>query len=120
MSISFQNTHSHTLREHLAERRKSGFLNVRLSEATSKLGENLDTLKESTGSEFGIFNYLTNIAQAPCFKCSDVEYFPLGEAMFERLISDIKSAKRYVYLEFFIMKYNVVVLMVSTYSRGNK
>ncbi len=93
--------HSDVIMYHI--RRKSGFLNVRLSEATSKLGENLDTLKESTGSEFGIFNYLANIAQAPCFKCSDVEYFPLGEAMFERLISDIKSAKRYVYLEFFII-----------------
>ena len=84
-------------------RRKSGFLTNRISEVTEKLGVDADDIKKNAKDEFGIFNYLATKAQAPCFNCSDIEYFPLGEDMFERLMEDIKSAKKYIYLEFFII-----------------
>lgn len=84
-------------------KRKTGFLKVRFSEATEKMGEDISMLKDEVPEEYGILNYLVKEAQAPCFKCSKTEYFPLGEDMFRRLIGDIESAENYVFLEFFII-----------------
>lgn len=50
------------------------------------------------------FNYLKNNAYYPYYQNSKVKYYELGEKLFEDLIKDIKKAKHFVFLEFFIVK----------------
>ncbi len=84
-------------------KRRTGFMNVKVSKATDKMGESTQSLRDNAGDEAGIFRYLANAAQAPCFKGGNMEYFPLGEDMFARVMDDIEKASRYVFLEFFII-----------------
>ncbi len=80
---------------------------TKLSQKVSKFAlshtGDITQLKEENPSEYGIFNYLIKNAYAPAFKCEKTEYFPLGEDMFQSLLQDIKSAKKYIFIEMFII-----------------
>lgn len=39
----------------------------------------------------------------PVYKETDCKYFPIGESFFESLSEDLKSAKRFIFMEFFIV-----------------
>ncbi len=40
----------------------------------------------------------------PFYSNTKTEYFPLGEIMFKQMIDDIKSAEKFIFLEYFIFK----------------
>ena len=50
-----------------------------------------------------IAQYLQNCAHAPAYTNTDVRYFPLGEDKFEEMIRQLKQAKRFIFLEYFII-----------------
>lgn len=50
-----------------------------------------------------IAQYLQNCAHAPAYTNTDVQYFPLGEDKFEEMIRQLKQAKRFIFLEYFII-----------------
>lgn len=50
-----------------------------------------------------IAQYLQNCAHAPAYTNTDVRYFPLGEDKFEEMIRQLKQAKRFIFLEYFIV-----------------
>lgn len=66
----------------------------------------LDVISEKHPEEAGIFRYLYNQAAAPCFSESKVEYFKIGEEMYRSLCEDMKRARKYIFLEFFILNQN--------------
>jgi len=84
-------------------RRRLGKLSVKMSRTSNGIGGDLDDVYKNAAEEYGIFNYLAKTAYAPCFKCGDLRYFSLGDDMYESLILDVKSAKKYIFLEFFII-----------------
>lgn len=47
--------------------------------------------------------YLSNIGQMPAWQNTEVEYYPLGEYLFEAMLIDLKKAKKYIFLEYFII-----------------
>lgn len=47
--------------------------------------------------------YLHSIAEMPAWKDTATEYFPVGEFMFESMLSELKKAKRFIFMEFFII-----------------
>lgn len=47
---------------------------------------------------------LCNIAETHLFTNTKQEYFPLGEDMFRRLLIDLDSAKKFIYMEYFIVE----------------
>lgn len=47
--------------------------------------------------------YITSFSYSPPVKNTDSKYFDSGQAFFESLLEDIKSAKETIYLEFFII-----------------
>ena len=47
---------------------------------------------------------LCNISEAHLFQNTRQEYFPLGEAMFPRILEDLRGAERFIYLEYFIIE----------------
>ena len=48
--------------------------------------------------------YLERRAHCPVYDDSRAEYFPIGEACYERMLLELKKAKRYIFLEYFIIE----------------
>lgn len=47
---------------------------------------------------------LCNISEAHLFSNTKQEYFPLGENMMTRLLSDLENAQKFIYMEYFIIE----------------
>lgn len=47
--------------------------------------------------------YVASSGCYPVFSCGETAYFPLGEDMFEKLLTELEQAKTYIYLEYFII-----------------
>lgn len=64
----------------------------------------IQRLKDEKQSRQRLINYLTKISSYPVYQDTSVEYFPLGEDFFESVISELKKAKKFIYLEYFILE----------------
>lgn len=52
--------------------------------------------------------YVSNYGGYPMYGANEVSYFPSGEAMFPALLREIKKAKRYIFLEYFIVEEGIM------------
>lgn len=48
-------------------------------------------------------HYMTHFGGYPMYEHTAAEYFPLGDDMFPRFLEELKAAKRYIFLEYFII-----------------
>ncbi|MDR1909297.1 MAG: phospholipase D-like domain-containing protein, partial [Spirochaetaceae bacterium] len=48
--------------------------------------------------------YLQEFAGFPVYRHTRTEYFPSGEAFFERLLPELEKAEKYIFMEFFILR----------------
>lgn len=87
-------------------KRRLGIFSEKVSKISENITADLSELKYKNPVETGIFNYLGNHAYAPCFKDSNIEYFRLGEHMYQSLIEDIQNARKYIFIEMFIINEN--------------
>lgn len=83
-------------------RKKFGILSTKINRISEGMGV-IDKLKDEYPDEYGIFNYMSSKAYAPCFSCGDIKYFSLGDDMYTSLMNDINSADKYIFLEYFII-----------------
>lgn len=65
--------------------------------------EVLSALGSESEGEKGIANYLYHVAHLPVYQNNEVEYFPLGEDKFQEMINQIRSAKEFIFMEYFIV-----------------
>ncbi len=47
--------------------------------------------------------YIYNVARAPVYENTQAEYFDLGERYYESLLFELKKARRFIFLEYFIV-----------------
>lgn len=66
--------------------------------------ELLSNLKSENVMAAAQAKMLCNIAETHIFTNTKQEYFPLGEDMFKRLLEDLKSAEKFIYMEYFIIE----------------
>ncbi|MDP4109804.1 MAG: cardiolipin synthase, partial [Bacillota bacterium] len=52
--------------------------------------------------------FIANVASAPLYTNTECEYFPTGEAMYKSMMSELKKARRFIYLEYFIISPGVM------------
>lgn len=52
--------------------------------------------------------FLENVAHARAFDRTETKYYPLGDLLFEDLLTDLKSAGRFIFLEYFIIEEGVM------------
>ena len=52
----------------------------------------------------GQARYLEEYAYAPAYTNTEAEYFSLGELAFEKILEELRKAKRYIFLEYFILE----------------
>ena len=66
-------------------------------------------LKQENKSAFGIVKSLLSMDHnADVYDGTASQYFPLGEEMFEAMLDDLRSAKKFIFLEFYIINPGVM------------
>ena len=85
--------------------------NIRMSMATTTssfhylMSTHENTLEEITDEDAYIQSrYLERYASCPVYRNTSSKYYPTGELFFEDFIKDLKSAKDFIFLEFFIIE----------------
>lgn len=63
----------------------------------------VDRLRADSGNEYGIFKYLYEDGRFPVYDRCGLEYFPLGEDKFDELVRQLRSAKEFIFMEYFII-----------------
>ncbi len=48
--------------------------------------------------------YLERCAMAPVYSNTETQYFPLGDLKFQAMLTELKKAKKYIFLEYFIVE----------------
>ena len=66
--------------------------------------QNKDIKKEIEEQNNGKLNYLMNYLNFPVTKNNEVKYYSFGEKAFPDMISELKNAKKFIFLEYFIIK----------------
>ena len=51
--------------------------------------------------------YLEQYAHAPAYNHTEATYFPLGDDAFPRMLEELRKAKRYIFVEYFIIEQGV-------------
>ena len=64
----------------------------------------ISELKEKDEVAFSQVKMLCEISGSHLFSGTDMQYFPLGEELFDGLIEDVQHAERFIFLEYFIIK----------------
>lgn len=83
-----------------------------------------DELLEVKDKRFiNLATYLKHIGGFSTYKRSKSQYFKLGDDMFEAMVEDIKNAKDFIFLEFFILDYGymwgtILELLVEKVNQG--
>ncbi len=54
------------------------------------------------------FAYVSKITGFPVLRNDTAQYYPVGELLFEQMLSALKEAKRYVFIEYFIVQEGVM------------
>lgn len=85
-------------------RRKMNSVERKMKEA---LVENTDVIKELEQKDSSAANhakYIQNYAYSPPYNNTYTEYLPSGEAKFKALKEELRKAKRYIFIEYFIIE----------------
>lgn len=63
----------------------------------------MEKLEKDNHRESQLARYMTRYGGYPIYDGSGAEYFPLGDDMFPRLKEELKAAKEYIFMEYFII-----------------
>ena len=63
-----------------------------------------EELKEHAPRVAGLSSYISNFARFPVYKNTMVTYHPLGENQYEDMLAELKKAKKFIFLEYFIIE----------------
>ena len=80
----------------------------KIHEETSKyLKQNTEIVEEISRENktvHGHLNYINNAAGFPIYKNTEVKYYSIGEDNYKDLIKELKKAKKYIFMEYFIIE----------------
>ena len=78
---------------------------TRMMELNLKQDRNIiDRLSLENSTAATQAHYLSTNASCPVYVNTATEYFPSGESCYEHMLEDMRRAKRYIYLEYFIIQ----------------
>ncbi len=60
-------------------------------------------LREDSGEECRLADYMNHFAGYPVYENTRAEFYPQGEDKFEALLRELRAAKRFIFLEYFII-----------------
>ena len=56
----------------------------------------------------GLFTYTSDYGRAHLYENTETKYYSMGEYMYPDLLEDLRNAKKYIFLEFFIINYGIM------------
>ena len=74
-----------------------------IKESSKYYQKDKDITKEINDQQKDILKYLNNYLNYPVSKNNQVKYYKTGEEFFLDYLEDLKSAKKYIFLEYFII-----------------
>ena len=75
---------------------------LKLAQKNSAIAnEHLEEHHESAASQA---HYLYHYANAPAYRHTKTRFFPLGDEMFPAMLSDLESAREFIFMEYFIVE----------------
>lgn len=63
----------------------------------------LESLKKRNKVRYNETRLIKNISGYTSYSDTEITYFPCGESMYEKLLCDLKSAEKFIFLEYFII-----------------
>lgn len=60
--------------------------------------------KEALKDYYGQNKYIENSSRTKCYKNTKLTYFKIGEDFFEDLVKELKNAKKFIFMEYFIIE----------------
>lgn len=70
--------------------------------------DNIEKLKSLDIDAYAQARYLYDCAKMPVFDKSKTEYYPLGEDFHKALLNELSKAKRFIFMEYFIVQEGVM------------
>jgi len=67
-----------------------------------------EELKQHSSRVAGCTSYISNFARFPVWKNTKVTYHPLGENQYVDMLTELKKAKKFIFLEYFIIDEGVM------------
>lgn len=61
-------------------------------------------IKDSNGRAAGIINYLQQKCDYPVWDNTKSNYYPIGEEMYAAMLAELKKAKHFIFMEYFIIE----------------
>lgn len=80
-------------------------INISLADNFNTEIENRNEIIDETGEYKGLCNYIFNTTLQLPYKNTDTKFFSGGELFFEDLIMELKNAKKFIFMEYFIIDY---------------
>ena len=62
-----------------------------------------DKVSRNDPELYRLLRYLDDSAGFPAYGCDDVTYFPLGEDKFAAMVTEMKKAEKFIFMEYFII-----------------
>ena len=93
-------------RRDVGHRLLKGIMAERQVQSRHQLDQDSAVLKALEAREpgaAGMARYVRRSGCFPVFANTDVTYFPLGETMFERMLTELEQAEKFIFLEYFIL-----------------
>ena len=66
--------------------------------------EPVEVKSENCGRMSNLFQYIRNVSSYHAYTKTDVDYYTFGEAMFDKMLEDLRKAEKFIFLEYFIIK----------------
>ncbi len=82
-----------------------------ISETKALIPQDQDTLKELSAVSPGaaaLSRYVSRSGCYPIYRNTEVTYFPLGEVKFKALLEELEQAKKFIFLEYFIINEGIM------------
>lgn len=82
-------------------------LNALIEESKGYLEQDEKTMEKLYGESrraAHLASYMKNYGGYPIYDETYAEYFPLGDEMFPKLLEELRQAKRYIFMEYFILE----------------
>ncbi|MDU0938742.1 MAG: cardiolipin synthase [Clostridiales bacterium] len=78
-------------------------IDKQIDSSIKKPKESYMSLKQEAPEELGLINYFSNGTGMPVYKDIGCTYFPTGEDKWRRLIDELKKARHFIFMEYFII-----------------
>lgn len=91
----------------ISKRQQKGLKAIQNLQCDQDDSVDLATLQQQNPVAYAQATALKNLSRSKLYTNTAVEYFPSGEAMHERLLADLRAAKEFIFLDYFIIEQGV-------------